>query len=181
VFDFNDLEPGFDESAYWIEPDFMLSDLVSVMVNKAGMELGITLIIKGSVLTGTLISERAYLKIMTDTFITQATKSMPAPTQEDLDAIQEMFDFTGFTEDFYPGEDYDPEDTEGLDLPHIRHLHLKEATIVSPEPSITFTHGDTSVMRVRLIAVDSWTLGRTMLMSGEEVEDTDDTMPPVLH
>jgi hypothetical protein len=46
------------EAGFWQEPDPFLVDLVSGFVNKGGMELGITLFMKGQVITGTLVSER---------------------------------------------------------------------------------------------------------------------------
>ena len=53
---------GGGDNDFWQEPDFLLADLVSGFVNKGGMELGITLFVKGLVLTGTLTSEQEYLK-----------------------------------------------------------------------------------------------------------------------
>jgi hypothetical protein len=183
-----------DDSAYWQEPDFLLADIVSAMANKAGMQLGVTLIIKGTVLTGTLVSEREYLNMMTEMFTKQARAITPKPSKEDLKLIEEAFDFNALTEDYYPGEDEpydeeedgknpspDDEEDEDLDLDDlsglapIRHLHLKDPAILSPQPSIMFSQGEASIMRIRLNSVDGWMLGRAALM-----DDHDDT-PEILH
>src|SRR5262245_2288210 len=118
------------------------------MVNKAGMQLGVTLFLKGIVITGTLISEREYLKALSEAFVTQAKKSAPSKLSKDeLKAIQDTFDFTTLTEDSYPDQsdlsgddeddddDFDPDDDIGSTS--IRHLHLKDPAILSPQPSIT--------------------------------------------
>src|SRR5215470_16488325 len=128
---FNDF-PG--DSGFWQEPDPFLVDLVSGFVNKGGMELGITLFIKGQVMTGTLVSEQDYLNAMSDMFASQAKKSMVKPTKEELKATEDVFDFTHLAEDIDPAtfmpdiseddDDFDVDDN--LPLPMIRHPHLKD-------------------------------------------------------
>jgi hypothetical protein len=177
VFDF-----GLDENSFWHEPDFLLADLVSSMANKGGMQLGVTLMVKGVVLTGTLVSEREYLAALSEMFTSQAKKSVPTPSKAELRAIEEAFDFNMLTEDSYPGDDdlpdmdlddgaeedrddeVDDEDEFPIGPTPVRHLHLKDPTILLPQPAITFAHGEISIMRLRLTAIDGWMLGRAAVV-----------------
>jgi hypothetical protein len=72
--------PDFDLSAFWQEPDFLLSDLVSLMANKADSQMGITLMVKGAILTGTLVGERDYLRRVNDMFKRMARVSLAKPS-----------------------------------------------------------------------------------------------------
>src|SRR5512145_1486135 len=94
-----------DSSDFWQEPDFLLADLVSAFVNRGGMQLGITIFMKGMTITGTLVSEQEYLSTMSAMFAKQARKSMLRPSAEDIQATEELFDFTGLTEDFDEPQD----------------------------------------------------------------------------
>src|SRR3990172_20754 len=91
--------PDFDLSAYWQEPDFLLTDLVSLMANKADSQMGITLIVKGAILTGTLVGEREYLRRVNDMFNRMARETLVKPTKEDLASIDEAFSFDELVED----------------------------------------------------------------------------------
>lgn len=172
------------ESGFWQEPDPFLVDLVSGFVNKGGMELGITLFIKGQVMTGTLVSEQDYLNAMSDMFAAQAKKSMVKPTKEELKATEDVFDFTHLAEDIDPATfmpDMDDEDEEDFDmddnlpLPIIRHLHLKDPVILQPQPSISFSHSQISIVRIRLTAIDGWMIGKVTV---DDDSLDDDFMPP---
>jgi hypothetical protein len=170
------------EAGYWQEPDPFLVDLVSGFVNKGGMELGITLFIKGQVITGTLVSEQEYLNAMSDMFASQAKKSMVKPTKEELKATEDVFDFTHLAEDVDPAQ-FLPEDDEAeedfdldeMPMPVIRHLHLKDPVILQPQPSISFSHSQISIVRVRLTAIDGWMIGKVTV---EEDSIDDDFLPP---
>src|SRR6185295_3765555 len=94
---FNDYPPG--DSGFWQEPDFLLADIISGFVNRGGMELGITLFIKGLVITGVLVSEQEYLQALSKMFSSQAKKSLVNPTKQDLKNTEEVFDFTNLAED----------------------------------------------------------------------------------
>lgn len=158
-----------DVSGFWQEPDFLLADLVSAFVNRGGMQIGLTLFMKGMVITGTLVSEQEYLATMSKMFARQARKSMLHPTAEDLQAAEELFDFTGLTEDVEPKpdkdddkhEDFDPEDDARV--PTIRYMHLKDPVILQPQSSISFSHSQLPIMRIRLTAVDGWMMGKVSL------------------
>jgi hypothetical protein len=159
--------PG--ETGFWQEPDFLLADLVSGFVNKGGMQIGVTLFMKGMVITGTLVSEREYLASLSKMFASQARKSIGRPTVDDIKAAEELFDFTGLTEDIelseFDGEDGDEDDLEDFEdidrqFPMIRHLHLKDPVILQPQSSISFMHSQLPIMRVKLTAVDGWMMGK---------------------
>jgi hypothetical protein len=171
------------DGGFWQEPDPFLIDLVSSFVNKGGMELGITLFIRGLVITGTLVSEQDYLNAMSDMFANQAKRSMSHPTTEELKATEDVFDFMHLAEDVeLPQLDLDADDDDidedelnvGLP-PLIRHLHLKDPTILQPGPPASFAHSPISIIRLRLTAIDGWMIGKVTL---DEDEMGDDYVPP---
>lgn len=186
---FNEFGAGGSDSDFWQEPDFLLADLVSGFVNKGGMELGITLFVKGLVLTGTLTSEQDYLKAISGMFAAQAKRSLVNPTKQDIQNTEEVFDFTGLAEDvdltelygqrdpeFDDEPDTDPvpemavdgpdgldeeaEDDDDRSMPSIRYLHLKDPVIIQPQPAVSFTHTQVSILRVKLNTVDGWMVGK---------------------
>jgi hypothetical protein len=176
------------DTGFWQEPDPFLTDLVSAFVNKGGMELGITLFMRGLVVTGTLVSEQDYLNAMSDVFASQAKRSMVNPTKAELKATEDVFDFTHLAEDVEPAQLYgsifdadnaDDDDDEDFDLddipaPNIRHLHLKDPTILQPAP-ISFTHSQISIIRIRLTAIDGWMIGKVTV---DDMDDGDYMPPP---
>jgi hypothetical protein len=190
---YNDFMSG--DSDFWKEPDFLLADLVSGFVNKGGMELGITLFVKGLVITGTLTREQDYLEAISSMFVNQAKKSMVNPTKQDIKSTEEVFDFTGLAEDIDLAELYgqrddefedeldEKEDDEELDdfdpdedertMPSIRHLHLKDPVIIQPQPAVSFTHSQVSILRIKLTAVDGWMVGKVTVD-----DDLSDFPPP---
>ncbi len=187
---FNEFGAGGD-SDFWQEPDFLLADLVSGFVNKGGMELGITLFVKGLVLTGTLVSEQDYLKAISGMFATQAKRSLVNPSKQEIKNTEEVFDFTGLAEDVDLTELYgqrdaefddevveeeepveaEPEDDERT-LPSIRYLHLKDPVIIQPQPAVSFTHTQVSILRVKLTTIDGWMVGKVT------VDDDLSNFPP---
>ncbi|MCB9452670.1 MAG: hypothetical protein H6672_14625 [Anaerolineaceae bacterium] len=154
-----------EEAGFWLEPDFLLADLISGLVNKTGMPLGITLFMHGTVITGTLISEKEYLGSLSETFIRQAKRGMESPSEENIKAVEELFDFRTLKEDVdleeIAGKDED--ELDDIDMPLIRHLHLKDPMIIVPQPSITFGASPMPVMRIRLASIDSWMVGKMSL------------------
>lgn len=187
---FNEFGAGGD-SDFWQEPDFLLADLVSGFVNKGGMELGITLFVKGLVLTGTLVSEQDYLKAISGMFATQAKRSLVNPSKQEIKNTEEVFDFTGLAEDVDLTELYgqrdaefddevaeeeepqepEPEDDERT-LPSIRYLHLKDPVIIQPQPAVSFSHTQVSILRVKLTTIDGWMVGKVT------VDDDLSNFPP---
>lgn len=166
--------PDYMDSGYWAEPDFLLADLVSLMANKMGAQLGMTLMIKGSVLTGTLVGEREYLDTINRLFKSLARDSMVKPSKDDLAAIEETFQFDLLTEDRYPDEDEEADDDEivedePFETPPIRYLHLKDPMIVYPGSTISFTDSALPILRLRLSMVDGWLPGRITIMSDDDL------------
>ncbi len=194
---FNEFGGGGD-SDFWQEPDFLLADLVSGFVNKGGMELGITLFVNGLVLTGTLTSEQEYLRAISGMFAAQAKKSLVNPSKQEIENTEEVFDFTGLAEDVDLNELYGNEngalgseptadkpeavvpeavDAEDADdertVPSIRYLHLKDPVIIQPQPAVSFTHTQVSILRVKLTTIDGWMVGKVTVD-----DDLSDFPPP---
>jgi len=147
----------------WQEPDFILSYLVSSMVNVVGVQIGVTVLLKGMVVTGTLVGEREYLEAVTDMFSAQLRRSMAGLSKSEREAAQEAFDLTGLAEDFYPEEDKDEPGEDDLGVTPILHMHLKDPLVLFPQPAIGFTDSVVPILRVRLTAVDGWMLGRASI------------------
>lgn len=162
--------PGSSESFSWMEPDFVLTYLISALVNLAGAPLGITLLVKGTILTGTLVSEREYLTILSDMLQSQIRRTLSGLSEEERNIAESAFDLTDLLEDFYPDlneEEDDEEDDEGdfdsmIGVNPIYHLHLKDPIIISPQPSITFSDGVFPVMRIRIANIDGWMMGASI-------------------
>lgn len=177
--EFPDFPPGgfgdlFDDGAYWQEPDFLLSNLVSLMANKIDSQLGVTLLIKGAIMTGALVGEREYLHAINEMFKDLAKESLPEkPSSEEQQAIEDAFIFDQLTEDNYPDFDDEEFDLEGLEPAQIRHLHLKDPVIIFPSSALTLSESPLPIIRVRLAMVDGWMLGRMMMVSGEDMNDVD--------
>lgn len=174
----------FDLSAYWQEPDFLLADLVSLMANKADSQMGVTLLIKGAILTGTLVGEREYLRRVNEMFKRLARESLTKPTKEDLASIEDAFGFSEMAEDYYPEEkpdaadaesedeeDEDHFDYESTDAAPIRHLHLKDPVIIYPSSTLSFTDSALPILRLRLAMIDGWMLGRISVISDDDLPD----------
>ena len=153
---------GFEdeESSYWQEPDTVLTNIVAVFVNMMDMPIGVTLFVKGMVISGTLVSEREYLKRLSSTFTDMAKRVIQPKNKKEQQALEEMFNFQEMEEGWYPEDDEEDEidveamdseegDDESYDLgfdpeqipPVIRHLHLTDVSIVSPQPSPVCRHG----------------------------------------
>jgi hypothetical protein len=159
---------GFDGPSSefsWQEPDIILSYLVSSLVNMAGAPVGITLMVKGTILTGTLISEREYLEDLSEMLQAQIRRSLVNATEDERLAAESAFDLTDFLEDSYPDPDDFDEDDEDFPMPGFAplfHLHLKDPVVISPQPSIGFSDGLFSVIRIRLSNIDGWMLGSSI-------------------
>jgi hypothetical protein len=158
------------------------------------MELGITLFLKGVVITGTLTSEQEYLRAISTMFVSQAKRSLVNPSKQDIKHTEEVFDFTGLAEDvdlteLYGQRDEEFEDIEPeplpqetltdfeageeRDYPTIRFLHLKDPVVIQPQPPVSFMHSQVAILRIKLTAVDGWMVGKV------NVEDDDLTdFPP---
>ncbi len=181
--------PDFDLSAYWQEPDFLLAELVSLLANRADSQLGITLLVKGAILTGTLVGERDYLNRVNAMFKQMARESLVKPTKDDLASIDDAFGFDELVEDNYDETDAEEEEAapeDGAEAPAaekpewiepspIRHLHLKDPVLIYPGSTLSFTESALPILRIRLAAIDGWMLGRISVIA----DDEDDVLPDV--
>lgn len=171
--------------SHWLEPDFLLATIVSGMVNVGGVELGITLYVKGPIITGVMIGEREYLAKLTEIFKTQMQKSLAGLPPEHRQVAEAALDFTTMIEDSYPDaafgdkvdedyadedEDMGDEDDAPLAMP-ILHMHLKDPVIIHPQPSISFLDSLLPIMRIRLTSIDAWMLGKVDMVPPDFPED----------
>jgi len=178
----NDL-PDFDPVAFWQEPDFLLTELVSLFANALDAELGVTLLVGGSVVSGTLIGERAYLKAVNGLVRRLSKDLLDRPTPEDLEAITGVFDPDRMVEDMLPGVVSDDQtgptlelETEQMSQPApLRYLHLRDPILVQPGAMLSFGESELPIMRVRLTQVEGWIVGRASVLSHEAL---DDAFPP---
>lgn len=167
------------DSGFWQEPDYLLSDLISMLVNRSGIQFGITLMVRGMIISGVLVSEREYLAELSKYFQDQAKDAIKelmasAPKKEMrkmLKEAEEAWDFTYLTEDMYRDEedkegDEDEHNEDGLDVPpdfsEIRHLHLKDVEVVFPSPGLEFFQSRIPTWRIRLTSIDGWLVGRSV-------------------
>ncbi len=166
---FNGFPGLFDDDDFtWHEPDFLLSYLISSLVNVGGAPLGVTLMMKGIIITGTLISEKEYLDSLSDMLQSQVREALASLPAEDRKMAEDAFDFRELTEDLYPEEDDDDDEVPDT----LFFLHLKNPLVVTPQPSIGFSSGPFPVMRIRLTHIDGWMLGASI------PDDLDDFVAP---
>lgn len=160
--DYDDLYNDFDTSSFWHEPDFLLADIVHLMVNLAEMEIGVTLFIKGKTITGVLTSEKTYLKDLSDTFRKRVHINKQNMTKQEQAEFESMFDFTHLAESTISQQ----LDEEGITVPGrispIRFLHIRNPIILGSRRVMNFAHGDTPYIRIRLSMVDGWMLGEAV-------------------
>jgi hypothetical protein len=155
-----DVFPNFDLSAYWQEPDFLLADLVSFLANKLETELGMTLMSRGAILSGTLVSEREYLATLNTMFKTLARDAVTKAPPQDADSLEDVFGFDDLAEDQYSE---DAGDEAEFQASPIRHLHLKDPVLIYPGSTISFTESALPIIRLRLTSIDGWMLGRVQV------------------
>jgi hypothetical protein len=160
---------GMDE--FWSEADFILQDIVRTIVNVMGAEIGITLFMRGMVVSGTMVSEAAYLATLTDFFQNQVRSGLKDMDAEIADTIINALDFRDLAETSVPDfDDEDPSDDDdfgGFPEP-IRFLHLREVTVLTPQPSLGFETAIVPTMRVRLTSIDGWLLGQAVANDGPD-------------
>jgi hypothetical protein len=167
-----------DDSQFWLEPDYLLSLLVSFTANKLNAEFGITLMVGGTMMTGTLVSERAYLQRLNELFQSIVRNAMPNPSAEDLAMMEDTFGFEDMAEDYYYDPDADEDEEDDFDeddsFPPIRHLHLRDPYVLYPGSAMSFGESPLPVIRLRLTAVSGWMPGRVNVTDGLD----DDFQPP---
>lgn len=173
--------PDFDTSAFWQEPDFLLTELVSLFANALDAEMGITLMVGGAVISGTLIGERAYLKAVAGLVKRLSRDLLEKPTPEDLDAITGVFEPDRLVEDLLPAVTDEDGDATGIETdlltqpPPLRYLHLKDPILVQPGTALGFADSELPIMRVRLTQIAGWIVGHANVLSDDAL---DDAFPP---
>jgi len=176
--DFGMMDSNFDTSSFWQEPDFLLADIIHMLVNVAELEIGVTLFVKGMTLTGVLTSEKEYLRDLTATFRKRVhLNNKKKMTKKEREEFNAMFDFTRLSETNVAQE----LDEEGVSMPpgmsSIRFLHLKNPMLLGAEGVMDFAQGDTPYIRLRLTLIDGWMLGQ--VVTPDMFRDND--VPDVLH
>lgn len=177
----NGFDLDFSDAGFWLEPDFVLADMVATLVNLMDIPIGVTLFIKGMVISGVLVSEKEYLESLTSVFNRIARESIG----ETKDNYEPLFDFTALNESPDSMETNEDEDND-LELPPpVRHLHLKDVYVLTPQPSIAFTHSMLPIMRIRLAVIDGWFLGQAMSVDDDLPDDNlsnnSNGSPRILH
>jgi hypothetical protein len=161
--------PELDD--YWREPDFLLRDVVSFLANKMNSNLGVTLMVRGAIMTGTLVGEREYLSGVNDLFKRMARETIAKPSKEELESIDEAFNYDEMTEDLYPGDETLSDGDEAFEPQPVRYLHLRDPVIVHPNATMSFHESPLPIMRIRLTEVEGWMLGRIMVMSHNDMDE----------
>lgn len=156
------------------EPDFILSYFVTILVNSMGMELDITLMVQGTVVTGTIISEEKYLDAVTSDLQRRLQVADPNATQDVRDALKQVLDLR-------PMREFDPndlfsyaearmaaesnaeaplnEEDEPPIPPPLEYIHLKNVSITQGDTPMNFSAWG-ALMRLKFLSVDGWMLGR---------------------
>ncbi|HYO87806.1 MAG TPA: hypothetical protein VER79_04110 [Candidatus Limnocylindrales bacterium] len=176
--------PDFEPAAFWQSPDFLLTELVSLFANALDAELGLTLLVGGGVISGTLVGERTYLKAVNGMVKRLAREVAEKPTAEELLELAELFNPDRLAEDVLPGvleagengaADVVEIETDELAAPPLRFLHLRDPIVIQPGAMLHFGDSELPIMRVRLAQVAGWIVGRASLVSSDEF---DDAFPP---
>lgn len=199
----------YDDSSFWLEPDFVFTDLIMTMVNTLNMPIGVTLMLKGMVVTGVLVSEQSYLQTLSNTFNEMMKADIKAAGEDP--PSEDIFDFTMLSEsapldsmiqrmaqemqekeknssskkpqaeDWMDWDDDDDDEDEDVMPGPIRYLHLSDPVVISPLPGISFANSLLPVMRLRLTMVDGWILGQAI--DPDELQDGDEAASdePTLH
>lgn len=205
----DDMDDFFmSDGSYWQAPDFILTDIITTMVNMMEMPVGITIFMKGMIVSGSLVSERQYLGSLSAVFQALASASFEGAEDdtEMKDELNRLFDFTKLTENDYSimdeDEDEQPdtvlEDESDFDLEMdedtfdfdefydmkkssvvpVRFMHLRDAMVLYPGASIGFRHSILPIIRIRINSIDGWILGQAL--DASEL-DGDDEPRPMVH
>ncbi len=165
---------------FWDEPDFVLTYIVTALVNGMGMEIGMTFMVRGVLVSGTLISEDSYLDLLTQRLQQQISlddTDAPAEAREALKTVLDLRSLKEFSpDDYVPPVDEDDFDEDDLPLspddlgdldpgempPALQHVHIKDPLIVAGDQSVGFGEGGDILYRLRLTSIDGWMVGRLM-------------------
>lgn len=168
-FDFGDLSPlmgGGGRS--WNEPDYVLTYILTALVNAVNMEISMTLTVNGVLMTGDVVSERVYLQQATELLKSQMDFDDPEMPPEVRQSLEAMLDLTTLAEFDAPWlrdpDDVDDDEDEDSDLVEppmpVEYLHLRAPIILAGEPPVNFGEASDIIVRIRMASIDSWMLGR---------------------
>lgn len=194
-----------NDAAYWQTPDFILTDIITTMVNMMEMPVGITLFMKGMIISGALVSERHYLASLSNVFQALASATFEGAEEdgEMRQEIQRLFDFTKLTENDYSIIDDDDEQSDQDEFDEsdfdadtdddfrfedlydekkssvipVRFMHLRDAMVLYPGASIGFRHSILPIIRIRINSIDGWILGQAL--DASELESEHEPRPMV--
>lgn len=138
------LQEAKNDALFPADRDWLLASMIRIFSNN-GIDMGITLNVHGSVISGNLISGKKYLAEM-------ATKFSELAEGKDFYKTLENF-FSGYL----PIYDATSEDEEGVPV-DINYIHLRNAKVFSPGGSIPTGKGE--LWRGRLDAVNGFTFGQ---------------------
>ncbi|MFZ4814412.1 MAG: hypothetical protein ACOYL5_07750 [Phototrophicaceae bacterium] len=162
------------------EPDFILNYIVAGLVNGIGVEIGITLMLRGLVMTGTMVSEKTYLEGVTKTLTEQIDFNDPNTPPEVRESIRQILDLRDLTEfsmadymmanaaqmeeyeDDDEDDDFDDDDYAPDIPPPLQYLHIKDPMMLAGDPPVAFSEGSGVVIRIRMQSIDGWMLGRLL-------------------
>lgn len=130
---------GLEHAIHGQSVDWHLQKLVA-LANESGLEMGLTLVLGGSVVSGTLISGRKYFEAFGKEFA-------DAWNGADPERLRESF--------ASHGEIYDYEDADNVPLP--QYLHLQGARVHFPGGNIPSNRG--VLWRGKINAVSGFCLG----------------------
>jgi hypothetical protein len=66
------------------------------------------------------------------------------------------------------------DEDEAFEVQPVRYLHLRDPVIIYPGATMSFQESPLPIMRIRLTEVEGWMLGRIMVMTHH---DEDETLP----
>jgi len=146
----------------WDEPDIVLAYIVTALVNGMGVEIGVTLMAHGLVMSGTLVSEQQYLSNVTDMLIEQVDftdSDIPEETRDALKSVLDVRNLGEFDPLTYAAEAENDEMADQMMPPLLQYLHLQDPLVVAGESPIQFQPGGGVTVRLRLTSIDGWMLG----------------------
>jgi hypothetical protein len=100
-----DLPPMFGSGEnLWDEPDVVLTYIITALVNGMGIEIGATLMARGLVISGTLISEETYLDQMSELLVNQVKFTDPDVPEAMRESLKQALNLRTLSE--FNIEDY---------------------------------------------------------------------------
>jgi hypothetical protein len=131
-------------------PDQLLATLVDIVNSLPGVELGVTLYVRGSIVSGLLISGRSYFGLLRAVL----EESGDDDSKPFVDALAEILNEVANIYPRRPSEE--SADESPPDLARTTYIHLRAATVHVPGPNPGLEQG---LWRGRLSEVSGWSIG----------------------